>query len=178
MKKILLPLALLFSSSAMAIGYSDSAKIVSSSEIYKNIQMQRPYQYCYEVVTNPETHGDGSATNELFGGILGGVIGNQFGSGSGKDIATVAGALLGASIANDGEKVQNSANNTSHATTRQVCETRYRYETQKKFSHYLVKYNYKGIEHSYETRTKPSGNTINVRVLVRVAPENGRVYRR
>jgi uncharacterized protein YcfJ len=58
------------------------------------------YRFSYLIV-KPFIHF--SATNEIFGGILGGAIGNQFGGGSGKKVMTVAGALLGASIANDNE---------------------------------------------------------------------------
>jgi len=37
-----------------------------------------------------------------FGGaLIGGVIGNQFGGGSGKDVATILGAIIGGSIANN-----------------------------------------------------------------------------
>lgn len=38
---------------------------------------------------------------KVFGGALvGGILGNQFGSGSGKDVATILGALLGGSLVN------------------------------------------------------------------------------
>jgi outer membrane lipoprotein SlyB len=37
-----------------------------------------------------------------FGGaLIGGVIGNQFGSGSGRDVATILGSIIGGSIANN-----------------------------------------------------------------------------
>jgi outer membrane lipoprotein SlyB len=37
-----------------------------------------------------------------FGGaLMGGVIGNQFGGGSGRDVATILGAIIGGSMAND-----------------------------------------------------------------------------
>ncbi len=37
-----------------------------------------------------------------FGGaLIGGIIGHQFGGGSGKDVATILGAMIGGSIAND-----------------------------------------------------------------------------
>ncbi len=37
-----------------------------------------------------------------FGGaLIGGVIGNQFGGGSGKDVATILGAIIGGSMANN-----------------------------------------------------------------------------
>jgi uncharacterized protein YcfJ len=73
--------------------------------------------------------GDGSATNEIFGGILGGAIGNQFGGGSGKKIMTAAGALLGASIANDNERVGYKV------VSKKICDTKYHYSSEKRFSH-------------------------------------------
>lgn len=40
-----------------------------------------------------------------FGGALvGGVIGNQFGGGSGRDVATILGAIIGGSIANERQR--------------------------------------------------------------------------
>ncbi len=39
--------------------------------------------------------------NTFGGALVGGIIGHQFGGGSGQDIATVLGAIIGASIAND-----------------------------------------------------------------------------
>jgi len=42
---------------------------------------------------------DNRHLNSLGGAIVGGIIGNQFGGGSGKDIATAVGALVGASAA-------------------------------------------------------------------------------
>jgi uncharacterized protein YcfJ len=46
-------------------------------------------------------------------------MGNQFGGGSGKKVMTVAGALLGASIANDNERVGYKVVN------KQICDTKY-----------------------------------------------------
>jgi outer membrane lipoprotein SlyB len=39
--------------------------------------------------------------NTFGGAIIGGIIGNQFGGGSGKDVATILGAIIGSSIANN-----------------------------------------------------------------------------
>lgn len=50
----------------------------------------------------------GAQTGEVLGGaIIGGILGNQVGGGSGKDAATILGAILGADIANkkSGKKV-------------------------------------------------------------------------
>lgn len=48
-----------------------------------------------------EPVGSRSYTPEITGAIVGGAIGNRFGSGSGRDIATVAGAALGGSLGHD-----------------------------------------------------------------------------
>lgn len=175
-KSLLSVLMLLLSGFVMAVDYTDTAKITKIEEIYKTVQTQKPYQYCREVAVHPDYRGDGSATNELIGGILGGAIGNQFGKGSGKDVATVAGALLGASLANDDEVAALKRNNPKGVRTQEVCETRYDYKSQERFSHYLVTYNYQGVDHTYQSSYKPKGDTINVKVMVRVKPENS--YRR
>lgn len=178
-KKILSPVLLslgiigistVISTSVYAVSYTDSADITGSEEVYKTVQVQKPYQYCYEEPINQRGYSDGSATNEILGGILGGVVGNQFGGGSGKDVATVAGVLLGASLANDSEKEQYRQNNTSNAQTREVCKTRYRYQDVERFSHYLVRYNYKGVDGTYHANRSPKSEKVNVRVDVKIAP--------
>ncbi len=173
MKKLLLPL-LFICVPLVAVGRIDTADIVSSQEIYKTVQSRVPYQYCYEKSFRRGYRGDGSATNELIGGIIGGAIGNRFGKGGGKDATTVAGALLGASIANDRERA--SYRNNNPYQTKEVCETRYRYQPEERFSHYLITYNYKGKNYTYQSRHKPKSDKVNVRVSVQVAPENGRMY--
>lgn len=53
-------------------------------------------------ITQEELVQDKNNGWHTFGGALvGGVIGNQFGGGSGKDIATILGAIIGGSIANN-----------------------------------------------------------------------------
>ena len=57
-------------------------------------------------ITEKELIEDSHSGWQTFGGaIIGGAIGNQFGSGSGRDIATILGALIGASIADDNRHV-------------------------------------------------------------------------
>lgn len=49
---------------------------------------------------------------KTFGGALvGGVIGNQFGGGSGRDIATILGAVVGGSVANNNSQAKVIVNN-------------------------------------------------------------------
>ena len=53
-------------------------------------------------ITEQELIKDKNAGWKTFGGaLIGGAIGNQFGSGSGRGIATVLGAIIGGSIAED-----------------------------------------------------------------------------
>jgi outer membrane lipoprotein SlyB len=53
-------------------------------------------------ITEQELQRDKDNGWQVFGGaLMGGVIGHQFGSGSGRDVATILGAIIGASIASD-----------------------------------------------------------------------------
>ena len=91
----------------MAGSYVDYATVISVEEVYKQYRTEEPYQECY-IKETLQNQGDGSATNEIMGAILGGAIGNQFGEGEGKDVMTLAGIVLGASMANDAEKANST----------------------------------------------------------------------
>lgn len=53
-------------------------------------------------ITEQELIRDKNQGWKTFGGaLIGGAIGNQFGSGSGRDVATILGALIGGSIAHE-----------------------------------------------------------------------------
>ena len=96
-----------------------TAKTSVNAKVYDHFKMviQRvPYQ---EKICTQATIGNGSATNEIIGGIIGGAIGNKFGNGDGQDAATLAGILLGASLAHDSD-----ASNSGY-TTNCYYETRY-----------------------------------------------------
>jgi uncharacterized protein YcfJ len=160
LKTALLILVLCLSQLAVAGRYTDNAEVVSVKEVYKDHTIKQPYQDCYVQTYRQRVNSDGSATNELFGGLLGGALGHQLGKGSGKKVMTVAGALLGASIANDAERGFKTVN-------KQVCETKYTRSTDKRFSHYLVGYKYKDKLYSYTTGNKPDTE---IRVRVNVVP--------
>jgi uncharacterized protein YcfJ len=63
----------------MAKAFLRSVVIFSVTNLHT---IKQPYQDCYTKEFRQRVSGDGSATNEIFGGILGGAIGNQFGGGS------------------------------------------------------------------------------------------------
>ena len=147
---------------SIAGSYTDTATITSVDKIYKTHTIREPYQDCY-IKEFYQGDDDGSATNEIVGGLFGGLIGNQFGDGSGKDAMTVAGALLGASLAHDDELKKSK---TGRVVTKEVCETKYRTESVERLSHYRVTYEYDGRNFTYTTRSKPFGNTLNIKVEV------------
>ena len=164
MKKIALGfVGLMLSSSVTFAGsYNDIANIVSVDKIYRDHTIREPYQDCY-IKEFYQADGDGTATNEIMGGILGGLIGNQFGDGNGKDVMTAAGALLGASLAHD-EELKKS--NSGQVVTKEICETKYKVSSTKRLSHYRVVYEYDGRQFTYATKNKPYSNSIQIQVEV------------
>ena len=125
----------------IAGSYTDYATVTSIEKVYKQYMVEEPYEECYIKETLQKNTGDGSATNEIMGAILGGAIGNQFGDGEGKEVMTLAGIVLGASMANDAEK----ANSTGQVVVSQeVCETKVKTSFVKRLSHYLVHIDYEG----------------------------------
>ena len=133
MKKLIAIFTIALSMSAMASNpYEPEQAFVFDH--YKSVVKQVPYdvEVCKRV---RQGTGDGSATNEIIGAIFGGVIGNQFGEGDGKDAMTLAGIILGASLAHDDELAQGPG----VITTKCYIETRYEESVQTKvYSHSTV----------------------------------------
>ena len=153
---------LLASQSAVSGSYSDTAKITSVDKIYRTHAIREPYQDCY-IKEYYQADDDGSMANELVGGLFGGLIGNQFGGGDGKDALTVAGALLGASLAHDDELRKSK---TGRIVSKEICETKYRTESIERLSHYRVEYEYDDRSFTYTTKNKPYGSTLKIKVNV------------
>jgi uncharacterized protein YcfJ len=157
--------ALLFSFSQMSIAgtFIDTASVVSVDKVYKQVRVEEPYKECY-IKETVQNNGDGSATNEIIGGVIGGAIGNQFGDGDGKDIMTLAGILLGSSLANDAEKA--ASNGTQKVISQEVCENKVRQKIEKRLSHYKVTVDYNGSEVSFSTKRRPFDDLIKIEVTV------------
>ena len=143
--------------------FIDSATVVSVDKVYKQVRVEEPYKECY-IKETVQNSGDGSATNEIIGGVIGGAIGNQFGDGDGKDIMTLAGILMGASIANDAEKA--SGNGTQKVISQEVCENKVRQKIEKRLSHYKVTVDYNGNEVSFSTKRSPFDDNVKIEVTV------------
>ena len=160
-KIAMLPLVLA-SQMVVAGSFTDYAEVVSVDKVYAEYIIKEPYQECYIKETTVSS-GDGSATNEIIGGIFGGLFGNALGKGDGKKALTIAGTILGASLAHD-EELKNSG--TRRVVSEEVCETKYQQKTEKRLSHYLVEYLYEGRTFSYKTKNRPFDDTIKVKISV------------
>jgi uncharacterized protein YcfJ len=161
-KSLLLTSLFLGTQLTMAGSFTDYATVTSVEKVYKQYMVEEPYQECY-IKETLQNQGDGSATNEIMGAILGGAIGNQMGKGEGKEVMTLAGIVLGASMANDAEK----ANSTGQVVVSQeVCETKVKKSIEKRLSHYLVNIDYEGRDLSFTSKKRPYDDVIKVKVTV------------
>ena len=162
-KSLLIALFLSFSQISFAGSFIDSASVISVDKIYKQVRVEEPYKECY-IKETVQNSGDGSATNEIIGGVIGGAIGNKLGKGDGKEILTLAGILMGASIANDAEKAAGNGKQT--IVSQEVCEKKVRQKIEKRLSHYKVTVDYNGSEVSFSSKRRPYDDLIKVEVKV------------
>ena len=80
-------------------GTIDEATVLSADPVYRTVRINEPVQQCWdEPVRVPANSGYRSHTPKILGAIVGAAVGNEFGKGRGRDLATVAGAVLGGSI--------------------------------------------------------------------------------
>ena len=149
------------------------AKVISVTPVYETVTVSTPREVCRNVPAGykQERHyGDyTSATPMIAGGILGAAVGNQFGRGTGKTVTTIAGGVLGGSIARDLQhrhKVSSGYHHDRRVLTR--CESIEDFHTEERLDGYRVKYRYNGRIFSTRTETPP-GKKIGIRVSV--APE-------
>lgn len=114
-----------------------------------------PNQRCWmerqQVQAAPQ--GQSNVGGLLLGGLIGGVLGHQVGGGSGKDLATVAGAVGGAVVGNNlagGGSVGPVGRDVQRCETTQNATPAY----------WDVTYNYRGAENHVQMSAPPAGNTI------------------
>ena len=160
-KFILLPL-LLGAQFSLAASYSDYAKVISVEKVYKNYIIEEPYKECYIKETTVRSS-DGGATNEIIGGILGGLFGNALGKGDGKKALTIAGTILGASLAHD-QELKNSGKR--RIVSEEICEIKYQRRSERRLSYYLIEYHYEGRDFTYKTKNRPVDDIIKVKVSI------------
>ncbi|MDX1406086.1 MAG: glycine zipper 2TM domain-containing protein [Woeseiaceae bacterium] len=149
----------------------DYARVVSVEPVIRYVTVQTPVRECWEDVhTYTTSHYNGNkAGKTLFGAIVGGVIGHQFGSGRGNDAATVAGALIGAGVANSRSRHEPDYYTTRHSQPVRRCHTTYETHEEERIDGYHVIYAYHGRKYATRTPYDP-GKKIRIRVDVRPAP--------
>ena len=148
----------------IAGSYTDYATVTSVEKVYKQYRTEEPYQECY-IQETLQNQGDGSATNEIVGAILGGAIGNKLGENSenAKEVMTLAGIVLGASMANDAEKANSYV---QVVVSEEVCETKVKTSFVNRLHHYLVHVDYEGRDLAFTSKKRPSEDVIKVKVTV------------
>lgn len=138
---------LVAASTAFADGYS-------SRKVGTVVDVEAQYVYSYQPTTQEQcsqvqvpVYGQTHATpnDVLAGAIIGGVIGNQFGGGSGQDIATALGAVIGANQAG------RPRNGVVGYTNEVRCELVSVQTETRHFDHYRVTYKRKGKFYVIET---------------------------
>ena len=144
----------------------DYAKVLRVTPVIRYVTVTTPVKECWDDVqyytrTRPEP---GSAGRTLFGAIVGGVIGHQFGSGHGNDAATVAGSLIGAAVANSGNRGP-AYQTTEYSRPVRRCETNYQSHQEERIDGYDVIYTYNGRKYATRTPFDP-GNKLKIRVDV------------
>jgi uncharacterized protein YcfJ len=134
------------------------AKVVKVTPLTKTIST--PRQSCHdETVTHRVQPRDNHQVfGTVAGAVLGGVIGHQIGGGSGRDIATVAGAAAGGYGGNRIEKHVQDQN--TYTTTQPRCETVY--DKSEKQVGYSVQYRLGDQERTIKMNHDP-GDRIPVR---------------
>ena len=142
--------------------FEDTARVIRVTPIYETVRVSVPEERCWkERYYQRSDYGhDDSYTPP----IVGAIVGNQFGRGSGKTAMTVAGSLLGASIARD---LNHGDRHVDYRPRhRRRCEVTDRVEEHEEIVAYRVKYRYKGRVFHTRMNHHP-GKHIRVRVDVR-----------
>ena len=163
------------SGNAYSYGHSkavyDYARVLSVEPVIRYVTVTTPVKECWDDVQTYSTrhYQPGRAGKTLFGAIVGGVIGHQFGSGRGNDAATIAGALLGAGIANEAARNAPAYHTTHYSRPVRHCETNYQSHEEERIDGYEVIYAYNGRKYGTRTPYDP-GKRIRIRVDVSPAP--------
>jgi uncharacterized protein YcfJ len=149
----------------------DNARVLSSTPIYRTVEISTPERQCWrEEVARTDYRDRGgynSHTPDLLGAVIGGALGNELGHNkSNKRVGAVVGALLGGSIARDLES-RHRREAVTYYDTVQRCETVNYYRQEEKLVGYDVLYSYNGRDYSIRMPNDPGAY---VRVRVDVEP--------
>ncbi len=152
--------------------YYETAEVVDVVPIVSYERVATPHRECsldrarYRR-TRDRRDGRDSPMSSVVGGLLGGAIGHQFGSGNGKKAMTVAGAIVGASIAgrsrHNSDRRQRYVREGGHTK----CRTTQVFTETERTEGYRVTYRYLGEEFEKTTAEHPGES---VRIHVHMTP--------
>lgn len=153
---------------AVGIGAAAGVKLVNKSPEYAQVlkvtpitkTTRTPRQECHDeaVIKQAPVKDEHQIIGSVAGAVVGGVLGHQIGGGTGRDIATVAGAAGGGYAGNRIQK--NLQDRNTVTTTEQKCVTVY--DSAEKQSGYSVRYRLGGQEKMVKMDHDP-GDRIPVR---------------
>jgi uncharacterized protein YcfJ len=153
---------------AVGAGAAASLKLMNKSPQYAQVlkvtpttrTTRTPRQECHDeaVTQQAPVKDEHQIIGSVAGAVVGGVLGHQIGGGTGRDIATVAGAAGGGYAGNRIQK--NIQDKNTVTTTQQKCVTVY--DSSEKQSGYTVRYRLDGQEKTVKMDRDP-GDRIPVR---------------
>ena len=129
----------------------DYAEVLKVTPVTRTIRTPRQECHDEQVTRQAPVKDDHQVLGTIAGAVIGGVVGHQIGGGSGRDIATVAGAAGGGYAGNRIQK--NLQDKDTVTSTEQKCTTVY--DSSEKITGYHVRYRLDGKEASVQMDHDP-----------------------
>jgi uncharacterized protein YcfJ len=145
----------------------DFADVVHTEPLRRQVRVSEPVRECWQETVQP-SQGPFSYNHiggTLIGSALGTVVGNQIGRGRGKDVARVAGALIGGAIGHNVSVDRQRQLYGDQGRTVERCDVRYRETTEERIDGYEVTYEYAGRQYVTRMPYDP-GERLRIRVDV------------
>ncbi len=131
-----------------------TAQVLSVEPQVRTVKIPRQECHDEEVTRTKPVKDQNRLIGTGLGALVGGILGHQIGGGSGKTLATVAGAGAGGYA---GNKIQqNAQRNDRYTTTEQRCNTVY--DMKQEPAGFDVVYELNGIKHHLHTDADPGGS--------------------
>jgi uncharacterized protein YcfJ len=131
-----------------------TAKVLSAEPLTRTVKIPRQECHDEEVTHTKPVKDQNRLIGTGIGALVGGVLGHQIGGGSGKTLATVAGAGAGGYA---GNKIQqNAQQKDTYTTTEQRCKTVH--DSKQEPAGFDVVYELNGSQHHLHTDTDPGSS--------------------
>jgi uncharacterized protein YcfJ len=148
-------------------GDYDFAPVVHVEPLRRQVRVSEPVRECWQETSyapdGPFSSNHVGAT--LLGSAIGIALGNQVGHGRGKDVARVAGAVIGGAIGHNVSVDRERQQYADGGRSVERCDVRYRDSYEERIDGYRVTYEYAGRQYVTRMPYDP-GERIRVRVAV------------